>query len=106
MLSKEAGTITGDGQHPANLVANPAYLSVRNSQQFTMSADPIYSTVDEDNYQNTLRDNPANFSLKKSVASLDKCRRKDNLGFGAYLGSTINTVNNFYMLWQLADSVY
>ena len=72
-ILSEADTITGDDQQPTNLEANPAYLSVKNSQQFTMSADAVYSTIDEDNHQSNLRGNPADFSLKKSVSSLDKC---------------------------------
>ena len=77
-LSSEAGAISRDGQQPTNLKANPAYFSIKNSQQFTMSEDVVYSTIDEDGHQNILRDNPASFSLIKSVASLDKCRQKYN----------------------------
>ena len=85
----KAGTTTGDDQQPANLKANPAYCSVKNSQQFTMSTDAVYSTIDEGNYQNILRRNPADFSLKKSVASLDNCGQKNIFAFRAYLGNTL-----------------
>ena len=69
--SSEADEIAGDSQEPTNIKANPAYLSASTTQQSTMSADVVYSTIDEDNHQIVLQYNPAYFSLKKSVASLD-----------------------------------
>ena len=48
-------------------------MSVSNTQQVITSADIIYSTVDEDNRQNVLQDNPAYLSLKRTVAAFDKC---------------------------------
>ena len=62
--------IAGSSQEePTNLKANPAYLSVSNTPQFTMSADAVYSTVDEATRQNVLPHNPAYFGLEMSVAS-------------------------------------
>ena len=73
LKSSEADKIARDSQEPTNLQANPAYLSVNNTQQFTTSEDAVYSTIDEDRRQNVLQHKPAFFGLKKSVASLDKC---------------------------------
>ena len=70
--SFEADTIAEDSQEPTNLKANPAYSSASTTQQFTMSADVVYSTIEEGSHQNVLQHNPAYISLKKSVASLDK----------------------------------
>ena len=56
-------------EEPTDLKDNPAYLSVSTMPQFTMSADAVYSTVDEANLQNIPHDNSANFSLKMSVPS-------------------------------------
>ena len=64
----EAGT-----QQPTSIKDIPAYLTVNNSQQqmLMMSEDLTYSTVDEDNQRTVLQDNPAYFSLKRSVAALN-----------------------------------
>ena len=68
LQSSEADKIAEDPQEPTNLQANPAYLPVSSTQPFTMSADVVYSTVNEDNRQNVLQHNPAYFGLEKSVA--------------------------------------
>ena len=70
LKSSEDDEISGDRQEePTNLKDNPAYLSVSNTPQFTMSADAVYSTVDESDLQTIPRHNSANFSLEMSVAS-------------------------------------
>ena len=70
LKSSKADEIAGDSQEePTDLKDNPAYLSVSTMPQFTMSADAVYSTVDEANLQNIPHDNSANLSLKMSVRS-------------------------------------
>ena len=67
LQSSVADEIDRDHKEPTNLQANPAYLSVINTQPFTMSADPVYSTIDEDSRQNVLQHKPTYFGLKQSV---------------------------------------
>ena len=68
LQSSVSDKIDGDRQEPTIVQANPAHLSVINTQPFTMSADAVYSTIDEDDHQNILRDNLASSDLEKSVA--------------------------------------
>ena len=69
--SSKTDEIAGNSQEEKiNLKANPAYLSVSNTPQFTMSADIVYSTIDEANGENVLPHSPAYFVLEKSVALL------------------------------------
>ena len=68
LQSSEADEIAWDQQEATNLQANPAYLSVSDTQSFTMTEDAVYSTIDEDDCQNILQHNPTYFGLKKSVA--------------------------------------
>ena len=77
LKSAEADEIArGSQEEPENLKDNPANLFVSNTPQFAMSADAVYSTIDEGNGQNVLSHNPVHFSLEKSVASLDKSGHK------------------------------
>ena len=70
LKSSEAAEVVGNRQEePINLKANPAYLSVSNTPQLTMSADAVYSTIDEVNDENVLPHNHDYFVLEKSVAS-------------------------------------
>ena len=86
-ISSEAGIFAGDGQQPTILKDDPVYSTVSDTQQqqiFTMSADQAYGTVDKDNQQNVLQDNPTHFSLKRSVAVRNKCGQGHTLVLCVY----------------------
>ena len=68
LKSSEADKIAGESQEePTDLKDNPAYFSVSTTPRYTMSADAVYSTVDETKGQTALSHNPACFSLEMSV---------------------------------------